>query len=136
METKTLSTINQWKIKQFNRQNGKCIYCDCFMRMIAYPGDDALATREHITPRSLGGSNKKTNLVLACAKCNTERGNRPITSINDYRRIKGRPPLNINWKIQPDPITEEAPDSRLEGMPDLGFVYGEVDVPRIIVRYR
>ena len=32
------------------------------------------ATREHLIPRGLGGSNHFTNLVLACYECNTNRG--------------------------------------------------------------
>lgn len=41
----------------------KCIYC----------GEEA-TTKDHIIPRSWGGSNDKSNLVPACKLCNTTRG--------------------------------------------------------------
>ena len=41
-----------------------------------------LMTHDHIIPRSLGGSNKKENLVLACNFCNS---NRQSTSVEDFR---------------------------------------------------
>jgi 5-methylcytosine-specific restriction endonuclease McrA len=33
---------------------------------------------EHIKPRSSGGSNRFSNLTLACSKCNTKKSNKPI----------------------------------------------------------
>lgn len=35
-------------------------------------------TLDHITPHSLGGSNKETNLVTCCHTCNSARGARPV----------------------------------------------------------
>ena len=32
-----------------------------------------MATVEHIIPRNYGGTRKRTNLVMACSKCNTTR---------------------------------------------------------------
>lgn len=36
-------------------------------------GDPRAASREHLIPRSLGGSNNKTNVVIACRRCNNGR---------------------------------------------------------------
>lgn len=32
------------------------------------------ATRDHVVPKSQGGGNRYENLVLACRRCNEERG--------------------------------------------------------------
>lgn len=44
----------------------KCAYCDA---------DDKPLEREHIIPRSRGGSNRVSNLALSCRKCNLKKGN-------------------------------------------------------------
>jgi len=33
---------------------------------------------EHIYPKSKGGSNRVSNLCLACEKCNQKKGNKPV----------------------------------------------------------
>lgn len=38
----------------------------------------AQLTLDHILPHSHGGSNKETNLVTCCLKCNSSRGNRSV----------------------------------------------------------
>ncbi|KST66344.1 RNA-guided endonuclease IscB [Mastigocoleus testarum] len=40
---------------------------------------------EHIHPRSKGGSNRVSNLCLACEKCNQKKGNKPV---EDFLRKK------------------------------------------------
>lgn len=35
------------------------------------------ATIDHIVPRTKGGTNDESNLVICCAFCNTSKGNRP-----------------------------------------------------------
>jgi 5-methylcytosine-specific restriction endonuclease McrA len=37
---------------------------------------DNHATVDHITPRCAGGTEELSNLVIACNRCNNERGNR------------------------------------------------------------
>jgi 5-methylcytosine-specific restriction endonuclease McrA len=41
-----------------------------------YRWHDDLATLEHVVPRGTGGEDKMENLVMACARCNQERGAR------------------------------------------------------------
>ena len=40
-----------------------------------YAEDGTLMTKDHILPKSYGGSNTKHNLRTMCAKCNSNRGN-------------------------------------------------------------
>ncbi len=49
-----------------------CCYCGCSVE------EGAKLTLDHITPLSRRGSNKETNLVTSCNKCNSSRGNRKI----------------------------------------------------------
>lgn len=55
--------------KMFEAQNGCCYLCGWPFR------EDHWATDDHVTPRSLGGSNGK-NVALAHQGCNTWKGNR------------------------------------------------------------
>lgn len=50
-------------------------------RTCAYCGaTDVPLEVEHIVPRSRGGSNRPSNLTLACHPCNARKGNQPIDS--------------------------------------------------------
>ena len=49
-------------------------HCTC-----AYCGkSDVPLQVEHIVPKSKGGTDRVSNLALACEKCNTKKGNRPV----------------------------------------------------------
>ncbi|EGV30874.1 HNH endonuclease [Thiorhodococcus drewsii AZ1] len=49
-------------------------------RTCAYCGAKDIPLQiEHIQPKSMGGSNRISNLTLACAPCNQKKGNRPVT---------------------------------------------------------
>ena len=52
------------------RANYLCEYCHSSERLSA-----SRFTIDHITPRSLGGSDKLGNLALACRRCNERRYN-------------------------------------------------------------
>lgn len=86
----------------WENQEGKCYYCDRltilpedllaeFVSVIENPGGtitvllrenrdfksrwhNELATIEHLIPRGMGGSDRKENVVMACAYCNQKRG--------------------------------------------------------------
>lgn len=47
---------------------------------------------EHIVPRSLGGKNDLLNLVVACAPCNTGKGNYTLAEMR-LSDPRGRPPV-------------------------------------------
>src|SRR5260370_28024803 len=53
-----------------------CHYCGCTLTT-------KTLTRDHLRPRSRGGSNKLRNKVPACGVCNSIKGNR---TIDDARR--------------------------------------------------
>ena len=50
---------------------------------------------EHIVPRASGGSNRVSNLTLACQPCNQKKGNRPIEEF-----LKGQPDALRKIKAQ------------------------------------
>ncbi len=45
-----------------------CIYCGAVLTLDT-------STLEHLTPKSMGGSDADSNLALACWTCNNRRGN-------------------------------------------------------------
>lgn len=51
-----------------------CCYCGATVE------DGAIMTLDHIRPRSKGGRNEASNLVTACKRCNSARGNRPLAA--------------------------------------------------------
>ena len=63
------------RIKVADRFGWQCYWCGQALRQeIGYKNT---ATMEHITPRSLGGSNGMRNLAASCHRCNYDRGIRP-----------------------------------------------------------
>lgn len=55
------------------RDGGACAYCgDSFVDGVAR------LSLDHIEPWSLGGGNEADNLITACSKCNSARGNRTV----------------------------------------------------------
>lgn len=58
-------------------------------RTCAYCGAQHVPLQlEHIIPRAAGGSNRVSNLTLACQPCNQKKGSRPIDEF-----LKGKPEL-------------------------------------------
>lgn len=57
------------------RHEGRCHYCDC-ETVRGLPNDTRpnMATKEHIVPKAFGGRNMLENYVLACSRCNNNRG--------------------------------------------------------------
>lgn len=66
----------EYLLEKWNRQ---CAYCNI---------KDVPLQIEHIHPRSLGGSNRISNLCLACKKCNLKKGNKPVEQF-----LKSKPDL-------------------------------------------
>ncbi len=67
------------KRKLWFRSNKRCFYCQAPMVFMA-------ATIDHMKPRSAGGTNRLSNLVLACAPCNHAKGNHEHALPNPRRR--------------------------------------------------
>jgi 5-methylcytosine-specific restriction endonuclease McrA len=52
-------------------EKGRTIYCHyCYIQL--EPDD---ATVDHLVPKSRGGTNDRSNLVLSCKRCNEEKSN-------------------------------------------------------------
>ena len=58
--------VREYLIEKFGR---KCAYCDA---------SDAPLNIDHVHPRASGGTNRVSNLVLACIPCNAKKGARPV----------------------------------------------------------
>jgi 5-methylcytosine-specific restriction endonuclease McrA len=74
-------TLAGYEIREFllSKWNRTCAYCGV---------KDTRLEIEHIQPRSKGGSNRVSNLCLACVPCNQKKGNQDI---KDF--LKGKPDL-------------------------------------------
>ena len=68
--------VREYLLEKWNRT---CVYCKA---------KDLPLQIEHLTPRSRGGSDRISNLALACEKCNQKKGNRPL---EDF--LKAKPEL-------------------------------------------
>jgi 5-methylcytosine-specific restriction endonuclease McrA len=68
--------IREYLLEKFDRQ---CIYCGA---------KDTRLEIDHLIPRSKGGSNRVSNLGIACHICNQSKGNKDIVEF-----LKGKPEL-------------------------------------------
>lgn len=67
------------RLKLWKAQGGLCFYCAKPTRFVLYPKGHVPrkmdATLDHVIPKSNGGAMSPTkNCVVACLKCNHERG--------------------------------------------------------------
>lgn len=91
------------------------MYCGTDLRH----AEAANVTLDHLTPRSLGGSNDATNLVTSCRSCNSSRGNR---SLEDFApggaldRIAVQIAIALNIPLAKAIIEGTAGDVTLEGL--------------------
>lgn len=75
-----------------------CCYCNATVE------DGAKLTLDHIVAYSNGGSNKETNLVTCCSKCNSSRGNR------DYEEFAGKVADYLNHGCKQETIVNHIQD--------------------------
>lgn len=74
--------VREYLLEKYNR---KCCYCG---------KTDIPLEIEHITPKSKGGSNRVSNLCLACRPCNQCKGNRTATEFGYPNiQVQARKPL-------------------------------------------
>ena len=66
--------VREYLLEKFGR---KCVYCGA---------EGVPLNIDHVVPRAKGGSNRVSNLVLACVSCNQKKGAR---SLEDF--LKGKP---------------------------------------------
>lgn len=64
-------TLFQYEVKEYllEKWDHKCAYCN---------SDDRILEVEHILAKARGGSNRISNLAIACVKCNRAKGSIPI----------------------------------------------------------
>lgn len=74
------------------RDGMACAYCGAAVE------DGTVLTLDHLVAHSHGGSNDVTNLVTACRKCNSSRGNR------DWREFAASVAGYLNHGITADQI--------------------------------
>jgi len=70
---KSIPPLNNREL--FRRDHHTCLYCGRSMKSI-------LLTRDHVKPLSKGGKDIWSNVVTACRRCNTHKGDRILDSIN------------------------------------------------------
>jgi hypothetical protein len=75
--------VREYLLEKWNRT---CAYCG---------KTDIPLEIEHIVPRSRGGSNRPSNLTLACHPCNERKGNQPIETF-----LKRKPEVLKRIKAQ------------------------------------
>jgi 5-methylcytosine-specific restriction endonuclease McrA len=63
-------TLAGWELREYllYRHGHRCAYCGGM-------SGDAVLEIEHVHPKSKGGSNRVSNLVIACQKCNAAKNN-------------------------------------------------------------
>ena len=79
-----LETVRKKKKRAtlYRQQGGCCFYCGLELHHGVRYGLD------HLSPQSLGGSHKNTNLVVACHRCNKAKGAMTLEEFRAYRRVQ------------------------------------------------
>jgi len=95
--------------KLHHRQNGLCIFCGCetwlaiegVKKQNPPPGMllKQMATADHKIPQSLGGTNRMTNLAMACIRCNNDRQTTPF---EEFLEVRQDP---VKWKARNRKLT-------------------------------
>lgn len=68
-KTKYVTEVLQ---QMFDSQNGKCYICGRELDLTGCGKN--MATIDHVHPKSLGGTNEQSNLMLSCLHCNQLKG--------------------------------------------------------------
>lgn len=77
------------------RDDCRCVYCRRAL------GDKGVKmTLDHVVPRSLGGDNAADNLITACSKCNSKRGNLPVEEFADALMAMGADPTQVYSRLK------------------------------------
>jgi hypothetical protein len=75
--------VREYLFKKFGR---KCVYCGAF--------NVPDLQIEHIIPKTRGGSDRVSNLTIACAKCNLKKGNQTAEEFGHPQvQEQGKKPL-------------------------------------------
>ena len=84
-----------------SRGRTSCYYCRCSFDWDD-PRSEFAPTREHKQPRSKGGRNHGGNVVLACYRCNQEKGAMTLAEFREYLDVtkgcSGPVARRLRWK--------------------------------------
>ena len=72
-----LKTDSTWHLAEWRGRkvwSGKCLICNRHLQLELSGKAISQVTVEHILPRNHGGTDDLSNLALACARCNNEKG--------------------------------------------------------------
>lgn len=75
-------TLQGYEMREYLLQkfNHSCVYCGV---------TDVSLELDHVKPRSRGGSDRVSNLVVSCVDCNQKKGNRSVESfVEDNQKLK------------------------------------------------
>jgi 5-methylcytosine-specific restriction endonuclease McrA len=87
---KIASSERMWKVPPVNRRevlrrdHNSCQYC----------GSKKSLTLDHVIPRSQGGPHTWNNVVIACERCNSYKGNRTPFEAGMQLRTKPKAPVH------------------------------------------
>ena len=59
-------------------KKGTTWVCPSCIKWYTYQSKWTQPTKDHIIPKSKGGSNRVENIRIICRKCNNDRGNKPL----------------------------------------------------------
>lgn len=74
-----------WASQKFRRDKGKKTHLNLYG--INKSGETIMLTKDHIVPKSHGGTDEVENYQIMCSKCNLEKGNTPEEDLNDYEIV-------------------------------------------------
>jgi 5-methylcytosine-specific restriction endonuclease McrA len=76
-------TLHDFEVKEYllHRYNHTCQYCNGVSK-------DYILEREHIYPRSKGGSNRLSNLTLSCRSCNLAKNAETLEDWLAYEKLR------------------------------------------------
>ncbi|MEO1093680.1 MAG: HNH endonuclease [Cyanobacteria bacterium J06638_28] len=95
-----------WKVppvnrrEVFRRDQHRCQYCNSTKRL----------TIDHVVPRSKGGTHTWDNVVAACERCNSIKGDRLLPSTNLVLKAKPKAPMHPVIAFAEQFWTEHPPD--------------------------
>jgi hypothetical protein len=79
-----------WVITLMPKFGGCCVYCATEVRLSTLGPDDRRATFDHEIPKCRGGGDGE-NLVLACRRCNTAKGDMTGVEFRELLRTQRLP---------------------------------------------
>jgi 5-methylcytosine-specific restriction endonuclease McrA len=105
------NSIPQLRIRAFERQHGRCYYCELpmwtkspltfgeYYRLSPKQARHFECTAEHLHAKRDGGGNRCANIVAACRHCNATRHKRKSPLSPDQWRIAQRGRASRRWSL-------------------------------------